>query len=241
MNALLLTSMAAVSTSIGGYCAVVLQRRVHLLMALGSGVLIGAASLDLLPSAFSTAGLEGRDKAWVVAIAVLGALLIFCVQRTTDRYTARGREGQSAGRLSAALLIAHSTLDGTAIFAATTISLQMGLVVGLGVVAHDVCDGLNTVLLSTGGRAAQWFDYTVLGLDALAPIGGGLIAAHLFSISPVLAMVFLSLSAGSFLFTAIFHLLPEAWRSGHRNTVPWIGLAGLLLVWCLTKLLGSFT
>lgn len=239
MNALLLTSMAAVSTSIGGYCAVALQRRVHFLMALGSGVLIGAALLDLLPSAFSAAGMEGRAKAWVVAIAALGALLIFCVKRATDCCSAFGSEGRTAGRLSAALLIVHSTLDGTAIFAATTISMQMGLIVGLGVVAHDVCDGLNTVLLSTGGRTAQGADYTFLALDALAPIGGGLIAAHLFSVSPTLAMVFLSLAAGSFLFTAIFHLLPHVWRPGHRNIVSWIGLAGFLLVWCLTRLLGS--
>lgn len=239
MNPLYLTSMAAASTSIGGYCAVALQRRVHLLMALGGGVLIGAASLDLLPSAFSAAGLEGRAKAWVVVIAALGALLIYCVQRATNRHSACGREGRTAGRLSAALLIVHSTLDGTAIFAATTISLQMGLIVGLGVVAHDICDGLNTVLLSTGGRAAQCTDYMFLALDALAPIGGGLIAAHLISVSPVLAMVFLSLAAGSFVFTAIIHLLPDAWRSGSHNAMPWIALAGFLMVWCLTKVLGS--
>jgi zinc and cadmium transporter len=241
MDALLLTSMAAVSTSIGGYCAIALQRRVYLLMALGGGVLIGAASLDLLPSAFSAAELEGRAKVWVFATAALGALLIFFVGRVTEHSSKHAGEDRTAGRLSAALLIVHSTLDGTAIFAATTISLQMGLIVGLGVVAHDICDGLNAILLSTGGRAAQWTDYAFLAADALAPIGGGLIAAHLFSVSPILAMVFLSLAAGSFLFTAIFHLFPEAWRSGQRNLVPWIGLSGFLLVFCLTKLLGSLT
>jgi zinc transporter ZupT len=239
MDALLLTSMAAVSTSIGGYCAVALQRKTSFLMALGSGVLIGAASLDLLPSAFAAAGVEGRSKVWVLAIAALGALLIFCVGYAAHHYSKRGGEGRTAGKLSAALLIVHSTLDGTAIFAATTISLQIGLIVGLGVVAHDICDGLNTILLSTGGRTAQWTDYVFLAGDALAPIAGGLIAGHLFSVSPILAMVFLSLAAGSFLFTAIFHLFPDAWRSGHRNWVPWIGLTGFLLVFCLTKLLGA--
>jgi len=60
MNPLLLTSMAAVSTSVGGYCAVLLQRRAH---------------------------------------------------RVGNR---------AAGRVSASFLIVHSTLDGTAIFAAST-------------------------------------------------------------------------------------------------------------------------
>lgn len=241
MNALFLTSMAAVSTSIGGCCAVALQRRVHLLMALGGGVLIGAVSLDLLPTAFSAAAAGGRTRFWVIAIAMLGALLIFCVRRAADHRSIRGKEDRTAGRISAALLIAHSTLDGTAIFAACTISLQMGTIVGLGVVAHDICDGLNTILLSTGGQRAEGKDYAFLTLDAMAPIAGGLVAAHLFTISSFMVMTFLSLAAGSFLFTAIFGLLPDAWRSGHRNIVPWTGLLGFLLVWCLTRMLGSLS
>jgi zinc transporter ZupT len=238
LNALILTSMAALSTSIGGYCAVLLQRRIHLLMAFGAGVLIGAACLDLLPSALSAAAIRGWSGVYVFAIAALGAGLILCIGQTADRYSLHGRD-RTAGRVSASLLVIHSTLDGTAIFAATTISLQMGLIVGLGVVAHDICDGLNTILLSTGGRKPEWEDYGFLALDALAPVAGGLIAAHLFSVSPALVMVFLSLAAGSFLFTAIFGLFPDAWQNGRRATIPWVGLAGFLLVWCLTRALGS--
>jgi zinc transporter ZupT len=239
MNALLLTSMAAVSTSVGGYCAILLQRRVHLLMALGSGVLIGAARLDLLPAAFSAAAAAGRTGAWIIAIAGLGALLVFCLGQATNHHAARGKENRTAGRFSASLLIVHSTLDGTAIFAATTISLHMGLLVGLGVVAHDLCDGLNTILLSTGGRKSEKKDYGFLALDALAPIAGGLIAGHLFTISPTVVMVFLSLTAGSFLSTAVFHLLPDAWRHQRRAVIPCAGVAGFLLIWLLTTALGA--
>jgi zinc transporter, ZIP family len=151
MNALVLTSMAAVSTSIGGYCAVLLRRRIHLLMAFGGGVLVGAACLDLIPAALSTAAVHDWPRRIVFECAALGASVLFCMRRTADRYSTRNNGDRTAGRISAALLILHSTLDGSAIFAATTISLQMGLIVGVGIVAHDVCDGLNTVLLSTGG------------------------------------------------------------------------------------------
>ncbi|MGH9586692.1 MAG: ZIP family metal transporter, partial [Acidobacteriaceae bacterium] len=97
----------------------------------------------------------------------------------------------------------------------------------------------NTILLATGGRRPGWSDYGFLALDALAPIAGGLIAGHLFAVSPVLVMVFLSLAAGSFLFTAIFGLFPEAWQHGPRNLLPWLGVAGLALIFCLTRLVGS--
>jgi ZIP family zinc transporter len=239
MNPLILTSMAAASTSVGGYCAVLLQRRVHLLMAFGAGVLVGAALLDLLPSALSAAAASGSARFFVFSIAALGGLLIFCMGEVTARSSALGKASRAGGRVSAAFLILHSTLDGTAIFAASTVSLQMGLIVGLGVVAHDICDGLNTILLATGGRRAGWSDYGFLALDALAPIAGGLIAAHLFTISASLVMVFLSLAAGSFLFTAAFGLLPEAWQRGQRNLLPWLGVAGFALIFCLTRLLGS--
>jgi len=152
MNPVLLTSMAAVSTSVGGYCAVLLQRRVHLLMSFGTGVLVGAALLDLFPSALSAAESSGSSKALVFPIAALGGLLIFCIGEAASRYRANMVGNRAAGRVSASFLIVHSTLDGTAIFAASTISLQLGLIVGLGVVAHDICDGLNTILLATGAE-----------------------------------------------------------------------------------------
>ena len=241
MNPLLLTSMAATSTSIGGYCAVLLQRRVHILMAFGAGVLAGAAFMDLLPSALGAAATAGTARFLVFPIASLGGLLVFYIGETAAHYSTQGKASRAGGRLSAAFLILHSTLDGTAIFAASTISLQMGLIVGLGVVAHDFCDGLNTILLTTGCRRASWPDYGFLALDALAPIAGGLIAAHLFTVSAQLVMVFLSIAAGSFLFTAVFGLLPEAWRSGPRSLLPWLGAAGFALIFCLTRLLGSFS
>jgi ZIP family zinc transporter len=231
--------MAAISTSLGGYSAVLLQRRVHLLMAFGVGVLVGAACLDLLPSALAAAAASNLARLLVFLIAGVGGLLIFYIGQATAHHSALGSKSRAGGRVSAGFLILHSTLDGTAIFAASTVSIQMGLIVGLGVVAHDVCDGLNTILLATGGRKAGWPDYGFLALDALAPIAGGLIAAYLFTVSASLVMIFLSLAAGSFLCTAFFGLLPDAWRRGPHNVLLWTGVAGFALVFCLTRLLGS--
>ena len=42
-------------------------------MAFGGGVLIGAASLDLLPSALTAAAVRGLTGIYVFAIAALGA------------------------------------------------------------------------------------------------------------------------------------------------------------------------
>jgi hypothetical protein len=111
MNPLILTSMAAASTSIGGYCSVLLQRRVHLLMAFGAGVLVGAALLDLLPSATAAAAASGSAKFFVFPIAALGGLLVFYIGEATACNAAHVKTSRAGGRVSAAFLILHSTLD----------------------------------------------------------------------------------------------------------------------------------
>jgi zinc transporter ZupT len=238
MNPLVLTSMAAASTSVGGCCAVLLQRRINLLMAFGSGVLVGAASFDLLPASATAATRSGLPAFLIFPIAALGGLLIFLVGYAATRCSARGADSRAAGRVSASLMVMHSSTDGMAIFAASTISLKLGLLVGLGVVAHDICDGLNTILLASGGRKTQWADYGFLAMDALAPIAGGLTAAHWFKVSPLFVMIVLSFAAGSFLFAAIFELYPGAMRRGTRSQLPWLALTGFILMLCLTRMLG---
>jgi hypothetical protein len=49
MLALLLTSLAAVSTFIGGWSAIRPRRWTHLLLGFGAGALLGATFFDLLP------------------------------------------------------------------------------------------------------------------------------------------------------------------------------------------------
>lgn len=62
IDALALTSMASVSTTAGGMCAVFLQRRLALLTAFGAGVLVAAACLNLLPAALAAGTLADMPK-----------------------------------------------------------------------------------------------------------------------------------------------------------------------------------
>ena len=67
MNALVLTSMAAVSTSIGGYCAVLLRRRIHLLMAFG-----GKCSMKPERRCRLVASVDGDHEAFVFQMVECG-------------------------------------------------------------------------------------------------------------------------------------------------------------------------
>src|SRR5437868_8010141 len=81
MITLLFTSLAMCSTLAGGYAAVKARRRIHLLMGLGAGVLLGAVFFDLLPESLSVADKQGWSTRLILAIVIVGFLLFYLTER----------------------------------------------------------------------------------------------------------------------------------------------------------------
>jgi ZIP family zinc transporter len=239
---LLLTSLAMCSTLLGGYIAIKAQRRIHLLMGLGAGVLLGAVFFDLLPESLSIAAEQGWNIRIILGIVITGFLLFYLTERLLILHACpegdcTNQAHQHIGRLSAVGLIVHSTLDGAAIGAATLVSWQTGLLVALAVIAHDSSDGLNTILLVTHGERVRRGDLVFLALDALAPVFGGLLAMMVLPPAGALA-VFLAFASGFFLYTATSDLLPEAHRRSPSIGVAMATIIGLVLIGVAVQLIG---
>jgi ZIP family zinc transporter len=231
------------STLLGGYIAIAAHRRVHLLLGLGAGVLLGAVFFDLLPESLSVAIEQGWSVRVILGIVLFGFLLFYLTERLLILHACpegdcTNEAHQHMGRLSVLGLIAHSTLDGAAIGAAALINWQTGLLIALAVIAHDMSDGLNTILLVTHGEKANRKDLVFLVLDALAPIFGGLLALAVLPSASVLA-VFLAFASGFFLYTATSDLLPEAHRRSPSIAVAAATVTGLALIGVAVQLLGS--
>src|SRR6267378_2596606 len=163
MLTLLFTSLAMVSTLAGGAIAIKAHRRIHLLMGLGAGVLLGAVFFDLLPESLAVAAGQGWNSRIILTIVIGGFLLFYLTERLLVLHACveedcGNQAHQHTGRLSALGLIIHSTLDGAAIGAASLVNWRTGLLVALAVIAHDLSDGLNTILLVTRGEKATRSD-----------------------------------------------------------------------------------
>ena len=138
------------------------------------------------------------------------------------------------GVIGAAGLSVHSFLDGVAIGAGFKISATVGVLIGIGVLAHDFSDGLNTVtvVLAHGnsvGRALRW-----LLIDAAAPILGAL-AVVVVGVPRHTLPYLLAFFLGFFLYIGSSDLLPEA----REHDSPWVAgaaVAGLALVYGVTRL-----
>jgi ZIP family zinc transporter len=242
MLVLLFTSLAMCSTLAGGYVAIKAQRRIHLLMGLGAGVLLGAVFFDLLPESLSVAREQGWNIRIILGIVVAGFLLFYVTERLLVLHACpeddcTNQAHQHIGRLSAVGLIVHSTLDGAAIGAASLVSWQTGLLVAIAVIAHDSSDGLNTILLVTHGERARRIDILFLALDAVAPVVGGLLTLIVLPPAGALA-VFLGFASGFFLYTATSDLLPEAHRRSPSIAVALATIVGIVLIGVAVQLLG---
>jgi len=109
------------------------------------------------------------------------------------------------------------------------VNLRVAIVVALAIVAHDSSDGLNTMMLVTRGEKPRRTDFLFLGMDAIAPVIGAILALR-FLPSPKWLAIFLALASGFFLYTATSDLLPEAHRRSPSLSVTILTIVGVLIM-----------
>jgi zinc transporter ZupT len=233
---LMFACLTLISTGLGGLAAIRLRDRLHLLLGFSSGAVLGVALFDILPEIFAMDG--GASYMPVVA---LGFLAFFGLERYTAMHRARehahamAAHEQELGSWNAGGLALHSFLDGVAIGVGFQASFGVGLLIAMGVIAHDLSDWLNTVtvVLAHGNplrRAVYW-----LGIDMLTPVLGAA-ATLLFNLRAGLLPWLLAFFAGSFLYIGASDLLPEA----REHDSPLVGVAtvvGMLAIFLATRLL----
>jgi zinc transporter ZupT len=217
----LLLIVPVVSTLAGGVLAVRFRHCTNILIAGGAGLLLGAAFLDLMPEAINLAAREGVPAEHVLSLTLLALLLFFGLENWLD-FLSAGRETRgsqkTAGRIAGAMLIFHSFRDGMAIGASYVASHPAGYAVAVGITAHDLGDGMNTILLTARGEKPTKGDYLFLALDAIAPMVGGLAAIWWFS-SIKDSVLLLAFAAGFFIQMAASDFLPEVRRGNGSRKV----------------------
>ena len=216
MTLLLIALGTALATLLGGSFALRFQDKFHLILGFSAGAVVGVAFFDLLPESLLLAAPHRSVQEVTALVAVGFATYAFVSNWLTLSRHDGGVECSNVnhrGRLGAGSLSLHSFLDGIGIGLAFQVSTGAGLVVALGVLAHDFSDGINTVslILKNGGTRAQALRW--LWLDAAAPVLG--VGATLFFTLPraTLGMT-LATFCGFFLYIGASDLVPE---SHHRH------------------------
>jgi ZIP family zinc transporter len=240
--AIILAAATAVATAAGGAIALRARDRLHLVLGLSAGLLLGLVAFDLLPEVFemSSSNLLGAPA---VSVAIVGGFLLLHVY---ERFFGSHEPAESdyghdhkhsanlAGSVGALAMGVHVFLDGLALGVAFAIDEKLGIAVFVALLVHAFSDGLNTVslLIKSGkwSRKAIW----LLGVDSVARISGAAIGASI-TISSNLTAIYLAAFSGILIYLATSHILPEA-HARHESRWTLIStLAGVAIMWALVS------
>ena len=238
--ALLLATLAGLSTTLGSLLALVIRAPGRRFMALSlgfaAGVMVLVSFVELLPK-----GMEVLGFGWgmVAFFAGLGAMFVLDVavphsyEGGADT-TASGQEGRllRLGLFVALGIGIHNLPEGMATFVGTLADVRMGTAIAVAVAIHNIPEGLAVaapVYAATGSKKKAFLWSFLSGVAE--PVGAGLAAVFLLPILTETALaVVLAGVAGLMVYISLDELLPAAREHGEQH-LPIIGaMAGMAVM-----------
>ena len=225
------------ATTFGGYVALKSSDRFHLVLGLSAGLLLGLVGFDLLLEIFqmNTADIGGiRSVSLAILIGFLSLHIIEGIfgshEPAESDYGHDHEHHNMAGSLGALAMGGHVFLDGVGLGVAFKVSDSLGYAVFIAVLVHAFSDGLNTVSLMV--KSGNWTSssYRLLGVDAVARIGGAAVGTYLVLNDSMLAL-YLALFSGFVIYLATSHILPEAHSRHSSRWTFFATVCGVVIMW----------
>jgi ZIP family zinc transporter len=240
MNALALALITAFATTLGGFIAVKSRDRLHLVLGLSAGLLLGLVFFELIPEVFHESSSELLHVP-AVSVAIIGG---FFALHLFEQFSGHHEPAESdyghdhshsaniAGTVGGIAMGGHVFLDGVALGVAFQVSNELGFSVFLAILVHAFSDGLNTVSLLI--KSGHWNRKAIslLGLDAVARVSGAALGTYV-TFSDQAISIYLALFAGILIYLATSHILPEA-HARHSSKLTLLAtVAGIAIMWLL--------
>lgn len=242
-SALALAAITAIATALGGFIAIRSKDRLHLVLGLSAGLLLGLVFFELIPEVFHESAQIFHVPA--VSVAIIGGFFALHLFEQfsghhepveSDYAHSHSHSTNVAGTLGALAMGGHVFLDGVALGVAFQVSTELGISVFLAILVHAFSDGLNTVslLIKSGhwNKRAIW----LLGLDAVARLSGAALGTYI-AFSETAISIYLAIFAGILIYLATSHILPEA-HARHSSKLTLVStFVGIALMWFLVAML----
>jgi zinc and cadmium transporter len=214
-------------------------RALPFMVAFATGALLAAALLGLLPEAIE---LAGPDSYGAVGLSLLGGIALFfvleklvlwrhCHEDHCETHAPAHGHDHRARAPGVMILVGdtmHNALDGVLIAAAFLIDVNLGIMTGIAVLAHEVPSevGNFAILLHSGMSRTRAFSWNLI--SALGAVIGGVVGYFALSaVTPVLPYA-LGVSAASLLYVAVADLIPGLHRRvGARDSLVQVVLIAM--------------
>jgi ZIP family zinc transporter len=240
--AIALAAATAVATALGGVLALRARDRLHLVLGLAAGLLLGLVAFDLLPEVFEMSS-DNFLGAPSVSVALVGGFLLLHLYEKffgshepaeSDYGHDHKHTANLTGTVGALAMGLHVFLDGLALGVAFSIDEKLGIAVFAALLVHAFSDGLNTVAMLV--KTHKWSKKGVwlLGVDSIARVSGAAIGSSL-ALSENVTALYLAAFSGIVIYIATSHILPEAHA---RHSSRWTLAAtavGVGIMWALVS------
>lgn len=241
LSPFLISILASVAAFAGGAIALRFRDKLHIILGLSAGAVIGAALFDLIPEAIELGG-SVYSAGEVLSLTAIGFFVYLILDRAFSFHVHNGHDHEaddhaseaqsSRGSLGAASFCLHSLIDGVAIGLAFQVSSVIGAVVAIAVVAHRFSDGINTIGVILKHRGKHAVAKGWLTAVALAPIVGTVLTFAVSVSESVLATI-LALFAGFFLYIGASDLIPEGHHSHSKILTTVMTLVGAAILYVI--------
>ncbi len=240
--AIALATATAVATALGGVIALRSRDRLHLVLGLAAGLLLGLVAFDLLPEVFEMSS-DTFLGAQSVSVALIGGFLLLHLYEKffgshepaeSDYGHDHKHTANLTGIVGALAMGLHVFLDGLALGVAFSIDEKLGIAVFAALLVHAFSDGLNTVAMLV--KTNKWSKKGVwlLGVDSIARVSGAAIGSTL-ALSENVTALYLAAFSGIVIYLATSHILPEAHaRHSSRWTLA-ATVVGVGIMWALVS------
>ena len=253
--AFLYTTLAGLSTVVGGAIVLFTKKQNKKLLALGlgvaAGVMIYISLVEMLAhesfDSFKGAGLEKDSAGWyMIGFFVLGLAVsyiidliiphIFHLHSKEDKDTKNEDEQKLfySGVFTALGIGLHNLPEGLITFVATLADPRLGLAIGIAVALHNIPEGLSVAMPiyhATGSKLkAMWYTF----LAGIAEPLGALIA-YLFLLNFLDQLdfafgVIFAMVAGIMIYISFDEILPTGYRYDKGHLVLYGTLSGMVLM-----------
>lgn len=224
-NIIIFTLIGSVASLIGGIILLSNEKFSikisHYLSSFAAGTLLGTAFFDLLPEASEEAG-DHNIFFWTL----IGILTFFILERSIHWLHHHRREHLDIKTKPTASLIIigdsiHNFIDGVVITATFLVNVPLGIITALSVAAHEIPQEIGDfgVLLHLGFSRKRVLIVNII--SAITALAGALLMFYLSDYIKGVLPIFISVTAGFFIYIAASDLIPEI----HQHNNNKIGLA----------------
>ena len=177
------------------------------LVAYATGTLLAAALLGLMPHA-----LTYLSPLPIFSTLLAGLILFFALEKLVIWRHCHDMECEVHGTAGPMILVGdafHNLVDGVIIAASFIISIPLGIVVGLSVIAHEIPQEVGDFGILLNGGYSKRRALSLNLLSSICTVPAAIIAYYALDIVHVVIPYVMAISAASFLYIALSDLTPE--------------------------------